>query len=1105
MAKIKTVLTIIVVSICTTLAWGGIEIQPVKDVLLQCPEKVLDSVKGTSFVLMRHSDLQDEVFKIRLPEYVNTQTAVVAEDVSWIRQSDTTWMYRWDAPEHIKRPHLRHFWGWLSNGKDTVDIKAHIMNTFDKPWPRVDYWMFDVTCGAAEKFHDPNGQRTFIHRDGKFVTLNQIEGDAFEPRQTGSFMINPPEDHQHYNRRADAKLMAKVSKDGKWILGIASNRANGMSYNLHEPTSCIHQNITWGKLKVREEQKFKCRIYLFKGTLDELYDRYMKDFDSGANIMSGDVVPGIGADVDDITRQKESERKVRRVLSPWAPATAMKSFEEIKSCRAVIADPQARPLASWVADVAVRDAMAAAGDKSKVVAAAVERVAKELRTFKKTGSFWVRKDDDGLWVSNGIVGLKFGGAAEKFALKSMYDHRNGMEMIGRPNAATNIVKMQVVTYSAGVGEAPVTQFFPSVKGPDLSQLRWAVSGGAADCAADVDIEDDKLVVTLRFKQISIPGWAGAIDAQASCELYAGDNLTYWKASTVNAPADVGLVQLAVPVLDGMGYTSVEHDIASAWGAGGIMNRGGGVVYGTYPSSGLAMQFFSVSFGPESTLYIASHDPTASTKKVYVNPANSLRIGWYVENTAIKGNKFIQSYPNVVGPVAGDWYDAALRYRKWATSQPWCRKGALYTRDDINKRMVEAAHWIRPSWASYPGFPGGRTMNAAEHVKWLVETIGKDIPYAIQIYGWNEEIFDDDMPHSTARPEVPAQFKKWVDGGYSVEPYVQFSEWDRVHPGFSEENMSHTCRKMNGEPHEDSFALVPAIWICPTTKSFQDAGMKVVGYTADCGADATYLDVYVNQIRDCYDKSHGHPLGIGGCWWQQASLDLLKQMRRELPGHGLESEFFVEPYIGLLEVQLAWFYVQSNEIPLIPAVYSGYAVLGGARVEKIDSIEAMRAKVTSRFLAGYQTGRCMFDNQIGTSERLAFFKQIVRLRANHTKFLSYGTMLRPPKLLGEPGQVTVDKWHVLSNADPLSSCDAVSLAMWRSPDGEIALFAVNTSDGEQTVEFNAVEVPAEWNTIKLKVQLGCEKTSFNKIGKVIAGKVQLKLPAASAVAIVFNKE
>ena len=47
---------------------------------------------------------------------------------------------------------------------------------------------------------------------------------------------------------------------------------------------------------------------------------------------------------------------------------------------------------------------------------------------------------------------------------------------------------------------------------------------------------------------------------------------------------------------------------------------------------------------------------------------------------------------VLGPFAGDWFDAAQIYRQWAITAPWCRKGPIYQRDDYPQWLAKASYF-----------------------------------------------------------------------------------------------------------------------------------------------------------------------------------------------------------------------------------------------------------------------------------------------------------------------------------------------------------------------------------------------------------------------------
>jgi len=189
-------------------AWAQLEVVPVEE---------------KSFIDIRSADMPGQMFRLRMPEYVQTSPeAILPDNTVWEKKSENVWLVKWNAPQEQKRKLLRDFWGEVHKGKDTVDVQMFIKNPFEVDWPREDYWMFCLKCAFAEEFHDANGFRTYVHREGEFVNIHTFERDNFKPFAMGSCYLNPAKDSEIYWRRCDERLMAKVSKNGRWVVGIAS-------------------------------------------------------------------------------------------------------------------------------------------------------------------------------------------------------------------------------------------------------------------------------------------------------------------------------------------------------------------------------------------------------------------------------------------------------------------------------------------------------------------------------------------------------------------------------------------------------------------------------------------------------------------------------------------------------------------------------------------------------------------------------------------------------------------------------------------------------------------------------------------------------------------
>jgi len=76
----------------------------------------------------------------------------------------------------------------------------------------------------------------------------------------------------------DAKsgLLVRESEDGKWVAGIGWS--DFMTVQGHNPWNCMHVGVRVGGLKRSKTRKVRGRLYLFKGTKEELVERFLEDF-----------------------------------------------------------------------------------------------------------------------------------------------------------------------------------------------------------------------------------------------------------------------------------------------------------------------------------------------------------------------------------------------------------------------------------------------------------------------------------------------------------------------------------------------------------------------------------------------------------------------------------------------------------------------------------------------------------------------------------------------------------------------------------------------------------------------------------------------------------
>ena len=122
---------------------------------------------------------------------------------------------------------------------------------------------------------------------------------------------------------------------------------------------------------------------------------------------------------------------------------------------------------------------------------------------------------------------------------------------------------------------------------------------------------------------------------------------------------------------------------------------------------------------------------------------------------------------------------------------------------------------------------------------------------------------------------------------------------------------------------------------------------------ELGADGIYLDQVAMSGPDaCHDPSHGHPFG-GGSWWTDGYRGLLEPIRRHAVEKGvpITVEGAIEPLIDSVDGFLVWDPRMPDDVPLLPAVYSGYTVYFGSPSDIRDSLGTFFAIQARDFLWG----------------------------------------------------------------------------------------------------------------------------------------------------------
>ena len=493
--------------------------------------------------------------------------------------------------------------------------------------------------------------------------------------------------------------------------------------------------------------------------------------------------------------------------------------------------------------------------------------------------------------------------------------------------------------------------------------------------------------------------------------------------------------------------------------------------GRYPSGWCSMQFLAAYDDDGTGLYVGMHDPYAGTKEIMLTShpgERSVRLAYEhpAPDMGRPGNGFRLSGEAVWQLLDGDWFDAAMIYKRWA------REHAIWWPDLGPEGREDTPLWMRElcAWAQ----TGGAPAECVPAVKEMAAQLG--VPTGFHWYNWHEIPFDNDYPHYfPTKAGFAAGVAELQQANVYVMPYINGRLWDTHDQGsedfqFSSVALPAVTKNEQGKPFKEKYGSKEAdgnpVWLgvmCPSTKLWQDKVNEIVLRLQN---EEGVAGVYIDQIaaaapKLCMDETHGHPLG-GGHWWNEGHWHMLDSLRKSMGDDKmLTTECNAEPFIAWMDGYLTWHWQYNGQVPVFPAIYGGAIQMFGRAYRGGPTKDlALRMKAGQQLVYGEQLGwlNPSLLEEAGRSGASAkangsspdngsFFRQAVRLRWRLRRYFYAGEMARPPKLTGDVPTVTADwQW---SGEWPVTT-DAVLTGAWRIPQEKrcVLLFA-NVSDASVT--------------------------------------------------------
>lgn len=624
--------------------------------------------------------------------------------------------------------------------------------------------------------------------------------------------------------------------------------------------------------------------------------------------------------------------------------------------------------------------------------------------------------------------------------------------------------------------------------------------GVPEMTVHVDQENGEAVLRMSWREMSVGEWEGALLVELRAVLNKDEPFLRATIEAKTLVPQLGLVKVAFPDVAGLKPISkrAEHDWMITPHSMGHREksplRTGNAVGTSVPP---AMQFMAMTDGQRG-FYCAEQDPTSAEKYFLISPSSDgstldLRVEHPVLDWA--GEALQQSYslpgPVVLGPYSGGWYDACRLYRQWALTAPWCRGGALAVRKDVPQ-------WIKD-------LPSVRAENLGTATTFEYQKKLDGLPSGAHIYGWMAApgFHGGEAPYPAYRPAYGdewfrSQVKRAQEADVRIIPYTNGILHYTGLESFETTGIRGAVKGKNGHYRHGNYGGKTFGIMCPGSDEWRNTVAGFCLQLVEDGADGIYLDQQSTTTPasiwgQCWDKTHGHPI-LGGNWWAEAVRAYMKQVRttcrQKNPEAIFTSEGICEALIDSFDIFLepSW---SLDSLPLFPAVYGGYAISFGTKVFGEEKKEAPPAFLLSRWFIwgqkpGWGTGFMPEDSPPELRNKRLFKSYLLCYDRFARPFLTYGQMMRPPRLTG-------DVPRLLSNTGKTLDIPSVEAMAWRTYDTKrLGVFIANYTDAQQHVTWETdLAEQLNWNPsdqVEIR-QWDRQSLELKKLDKIFGGPLR----------------
>ncbi len=507
----------------------------------------------------------------------------------------------------------------------------------------------------------------------------------------------------------------------------------------------------------------------------------------------------------------------------------------------------------------------------------------------------------------------------------------------------------------------------------------------------------------------------------------------------------------------------------------------------YPGSWFAQ--FLAWYAGRAGLYLACEDTEGNVKR-FSTPRreNGIRLGVaHVGDWPLEGERTLE-YETVLGSFAGDWYDAAERYRSWSLKQSWATP--LTERTDVPGWLLDSPPHITIRLQGY--LDDGPAPEIVEFLPYekcilLLQGVADAVksPLVAVMMSWERGgpwVYPDCFPPVGGDQSMANFCALARERGWQVGSFCNGTRWVMGHKfnGYDGKEFfarNHgadgVCRLPDGELWTEGWdgSWRPSYGCCMAADATQRVALNFVEHLLGWGMTSIqFFDQNVNAAAfPCFGAEHGHP-GVPGKWMPRAMeqviasfVDAAKQagatdalQSTEQPCNEFHLQIFQQcdvrvsppssgtPYFAPVyhylfhECQIMHGMMSTGGEPYALPIRNAW---NGALGEIPGAVLTGDGTLLNRETFNWAN----WEPKVGSNEdSLEMIRTVTAMRRGAGRdFLVYGRMMRPAQVDG----IEVREWD---HDGRHYAVPAIAHAAWQAPDGRHGLVMCNWTNDDQTV-------------------------------------------------------